>query len=639
MKWIKEHSVFLALLLVCAVLRLLPLFSYQFTYDELSGLERTRFDSFAELMEKGVQVDAHPAFVQLLIFYLVKCFGYTTWIIKLPFLVFGFGAIVFGYALGLRFFSKQTGLVVALLLAFSLVYTFYAPIARMYISGVFFTMGLLYYFFTIVAEHTQLRRNYVLFALFLWLSALNQHINSLYAATVYLAGFAFLQKTHYKKYLLAGGLAVACYLPHLPITLYQLGVGGIGIGQGGWLDTPLPGDVFVLLKIVFGTGRTWCLFFVLVMVSAILRRNYGLSKIQLTLLLLFVLNYGIVYGYSVLRAPIYQHSVMLFAACGMLVLVASLIDFGNKSVGAGVILLLSGALIYKTYFEKDYLHQCVKTVYEYQFAQTRHHMKNLGEANVAAVFFDADENMRTIYSENAGTLFSRCVLATDSVAQSMRLFSNFVATQTSDFLALSSCYPAQLAVARRYFPYLIENTVTQGINYKLLARQLPPGYTNAEADKELLTSEPSAPACFYYPKNFAPNASLLVDAAAEYPFDAYASYHELIQHEGNVVLLQARFDCRTAGYAPEVEACINTGVPGTDLLYGYSARSASEFVMDSDSSVTLYADYFAGTNHRRTRPDTKTGCYIWNKAHQKTTLKQFKISVIDFWPQKWQFWD
>ena len=87
-KFIKEHFTFVCILVLCIILRLIPLFDYQYTLDELSGLDRTRFESFGDLIQKGVKVDAHPAFVQVLIYYLTSFFGYTNWIIKLPFLLF-----------------------------------------------------------------------------------------------------------------------------------------------------------------------------------------------------------------------------------------------------------------------------------------------------------------------------------------------------------------------------------------------------------------------------------------------------------------------------------------------------------------------------------------------------------------------
>ena len=50
---IKEHRVFLLIFGSAAILRLFPLFNYQFTLDELSGLDRTQFNSFKELKSFG----------------------------------------------------------------------------------------------------------------------------------------------------------------------------------------------------------------------------------------------------------------------------------------------------------------------------------------------------------------------------------------------------------------------------------------------------------------------------------------------------------------------------------------------------------------------------------------------------------
>ena len=171
-RFIKEHTLFVFILAICIVLRFLPLFDYQFTLDELSGLDRTRFNSFGELIEKGVKIDAHPALIQVIIYYLSQFFGYTNWIIKLPFLLFSFGAVIYAYFFGLRNFSNQVGIFAAAIFSFSLVFVFYAPIARMYISGIFFSMALLYYFFEIFFLNSTKRSNYFFLGLFALLSGL-----------------------------------------------------------------------------------------------------------------------------------------------------------------------------------------------------------------------------------------------------------------------------------------------------------------------------------------------------------------------------------------------------------------------------------------------------------------------------------
>jgi hypothetical protein len=634
-KYLKEHSAFIVVFVLCAVLRFLPLFNYQFTYDELSGLERTQFNSFGELIEKGVKVDAHPAFVQVLIFYLVKIFGYSTWIIKLPFLLFSFGALIYGYALGLRNFSKHVGLVLCIFLAFSLVFVFYAPIARMYISGIFFSLALLYYFFELIFNGNTTLKNYFLFGLFAWLSALNQHMNSLFAATVYLSGFFFLQKGGLKHYVFTGAVIVIAYLPHLGVSLYQLGIGGIGRDQGGWLEKPSPDALLGFIKIILGTGSCYVFVITFAIAAAIKTRQAPFSKQQLFLLSVFLFNYFVIFLYSVYRAAIYQHSMMLFAGMAFLVFVASLLDFRDKVFSGVILTLLFAMLMYKSYYKKNYLGQSVKTVFEYQFERTAHYKKKYGNEAVYPVFFDADAIMKRIYFGKYGKF--NCTISSDPALASMKTFAQLIAGLKCDYLVVTSATPAQQAVARQYFPYLLENTQTQGVNFKLYSKR-PDNKTLEVPDDDVITfSSPVWPGGFVYRRQI-DKGGLLINSNDEYPYDANVDFHTVVKEEGNMVLLTIRLKQATPDSC-RIEACINVSDPASGEAYGYAARSASDFIADSDSTVKIYTDYYVGTVYPKIKKSARLGCYLWNRAHQASSLQFFQVTVIDYWHNKWHFWD
>jgi hypothetical protein len=346
----REHWLFIAIVTPALLLRLLPLFDYQFTYDEWSGLYRTQFDSFGELIEKGTKIDAHPAFVQVLIYYLSRAFGYTDWIIKLPFLLFSVGAIVYAYAFCLRNFSKQSAVFAAALFSYSLVFVYYAPIARMYISGIFFCLGLIYHFGEVFFLNNQKRKHFVLIGLFALLSGLNQHINALFAFTLCLSGFLYTNKHTLRPFLLTCGATVLLYLPHLPVTLYQLGLGGIGFEQGGWLPVPKANDFFEFIKVIFGTGRTYLVIFSVALIAFILNRQNHLNKTRRFLVVLFLLNFFIVFFYSIFRAPVYQHSAMLFAGTALALAVCSLLNFKSNLLFYPAIAVVCLVLIFKTYY-------------------------------------------------------------------------------------------------------------------------------------------------------------------------------------------------------------------------------------------------------------------------------------------------
>lgn len=666
MKLLKEHSSFLFILFTCALLRFLPLFDYQFTYDELSGMERTQFHNFSELIEKGVKIDAHPALVQIIIFYLTQWFGYITWMIKLPFLLFSLGAVAYAYAFGLRNFSKQSGLIAASVFSFSLIFVFYAPIARMYIAGVFFSLALLFYFFEIIFHQDTRRGNYVLFGLFALLSAINHHINALFALTVCISGLFLLNKQNYKAYFIICILVILAYLPNLPVTLYQLGVGGIGVDAGGWLEVPEHTVIFSFLRALFGTGKTWMLIFSVIIVALVMNRGQLFIRKQIYLLLLFIFNFIIVYGYTVLRSPVFQYSVMMFSATALVLLASSFIQFKNRFVFSGVLILLSLALIYKTYIKKDYFSQCVKTTFEYQFGRTDFYKKLYGEKNVYPIFFDADNIMKRIYFEKYHTNFD-CKISSDSMisnmqrtyytrnkdpytkasvpgqrVSSMRLFAEFVAHLNCDYLVITSSMPQHQAVVKEYFPYLLENTQTQGINFKLYSRKQEDAEKVVEDDQVAYHSSWTMPGKFDYPKmgqvkTINGLSFLKVDSLNEFPFDAKTVLHEVTDKEGQVVLIEAKVRTKT-NYSP-LELCVSLTDNKTNQQYAYNSKAASDFVMNKDSLITIYSEHFNGTHYYTNKYKSRLNCYLWNRGKESFELLDFQVRVINYWSRKWELWD
>lgn len=635
---LKEHGIFVLILAACVLLRFVPLFDYQFTLDELSGLCRTEFGSFGELIDKGVKIDAHPALIQLLIFYLSKCFGYDNWIIKLPFLFMSFGAVIYSYLFSLRNFSKQSAVFSALLFSFSLIFVFYAPIARMYIPGVFFSIALLYYFFEILFLKNTRWSNYFFFGVFALLSALNQHINALFALTLCVSGCLFLDKQSRKAYLLTCALAVVCYLPHLPVTLYQLGIGGIGFEQNGWLAKPKVIAVFGFMKIVLGTGRSWLVFVFLICLAVVLKKDGRMDRRQFLLLSLFLVNFAIVFVYSIYKAAIYQHSVMLFSGVAFIVLVTSVLNYRNRYVFAGAALLVAGTLVYKTYVKKDYLHQAVKTVFEYQFERTAYYQQQYGREAVYPIFMDADVFMKKIYSEKYGTF--DCKITDDSLTFSTRHFTRFIAALQADYVILASSTPLQQAVVRQHFPYLLENTQTQAVNFKLYSRRKQDEGKTVPDDARLAHSDAAGHGVFGYgqlrEKTLpVPLFSFPVDSMNEFPFDAKARYSDFITAEGQVILATAR-------YYPQrnrLTTCISVNDEATNENYNYASKEAGEFVPAADSTLTVFVENGIGTKHLDMKDHSWVSVYVWNRGHDPFTLKSFEVSLIDYWWWKWHFWD
>lgn len=640
-RFIKEHTLFVFILAICIVLRLIPLFDYQFTLDELSGLDRTRFNSFGELIERGVKIDAHPALIQVIIYYLSQFFGFTNWIIKLPFLLFSFGAVIYAYFFGLRNFSKQVGIIASAIFSFSLVFVFYAPIARMYISGIFFSIALLYYFFEIFFLWNTKRSNYFFLGLFALLSGLNQHINALFAFTLCVSGLFLLNKNNFKPYIIALGLTVVAYLPHLPVTLYQLSIGGIGYEEGGWLAKPEITAVLGFLKILFGTGKMYLIFLALIVLCFILNRKVKVERKQLFLLIIFLINYFIIYLYSIFNASIYQNSIMLFSGVTIVMLISSFLDVKNIHVFNSALTVIIAVLLFKTYYKKDYYHQCVKTIFEYQFERTVEHKNTYGDKNVYPIFFDADEVMKDMYFKKYNSGFD-CKASADSVTFSLKHFSAFVAALKTDYLVLASSYPIQQAVATEYFPYLIENIQTQGINYKMYSKKSSDKNKVVEGESVIYSASVFDKKAFVFKENkemLISNKSfyLPIDSANEYPFDANAQLNKITSKEGQIIFIKTVLKLKNNSC--KVSACISINDNKKDTSYFFNSRSVNDFVIKADSTVTLYADSYCGTDYKKIKDKAKCTVFIWNNAKEKFVLKTFEISTIDYWTQKWNFWE
>jgi len=650
MQRFKEHGLFIAILLLSSMLRFMPLFDYEFTYDELSGLDRTQFNDLSTLLDKGVRIDAHPALIQVLIYFLVKLFGYVNWIVKLPFLLFGQLAIVYAYLIGLRNFSKQSGLVASLLFSFSLIFVFYAPIARMYSAGVFFSLGLLYYFMELLYQERKEKKIYFLFGLFALLSALNHHINGLFAFTVAVSGLFLIQKAQRRFYLITCGLAVLAYLPHLPITLYQLSVPGIGVDAGGWLTAPDWTALPDFVRVLFGTGYCFLIFLLLALAGLF----YGLrhkQKAAPLLLFLFLVNFAIVFFYSLLRSPIFQYSVMLFAGTALILAVSAYCDLQRKGLNALVLVLVFIALAGRTYVQKDYLHQAVRTVYEYQFTRTAEYKTKFGNDKVYPLFFDCDTLMRNLYFKSHNLKFDLKMSGdtiinygnrtyvpadtahyNDTVVSTLRLFSEFVKSVSADYLVLSSAPPGYQAIAKQFFPYLIENTQTQAINFKVYSRQ---AQEVVEDDRILYQSDNLQTNAGEYPGQRLP---FVVESEAEYPYKVSYEFNKIVSSEGQYILSQVQLRVNDFN-TRMIESCISINDSETENLHTYSGKSAADYTIEKDSLVQLYSDAYVGRNYPEMQSHSQVHAYVWNRGKNSFRIERFKLQVIDYWPQKWQWWD
>lgn len=292
--------------------RLDGLAEQSFTNDELSALNRTQFDSYAEMLEKGVaMIDYHPAGVQSFQYAWKNLFGTSVLSTRLPFVLFGALSIVMVFLLGRQWSNERTGLIAAAFLATLAFPILYSRLARPY-SPALFLLLLSAYLWTRSLRDTSWT-NLTGFIVASVLTAWCHYYAAVMIGILGFVGILYLRGRDLMKYLLSGAGIVAIAALHWPITRAQLNNDGIG-GPQGWLDAPEEGWLFDFIQYAFNGP----LYFWIVISAAALGAWYMFErKASWRPVVLFVFialsHYYFGYFYSTEIQPILQYSGMLFS--------------------------------------------------------------------------------------------------------------------------------------------------------------------------------------------------------------------------------------------------------------------------------------------------------------------------------------
>lgn len=232
--FLRHNVVCLAILLVGLTLRILFIYHQGLSNDELSAWYRTRFDSWPSFWQWGVKAgDMHPVAYQFLLFCWLKIFGDSEWAIRSLSLVFYVINHFLIQRIAERFFTRESGWIVNALysvLVFTIINTTFS---RPYNSGVFFLL-LAFYLIHGMSELNTRRWKSMLLLGGAFAGAMLSHYFAFLVAFV-MGGVAlyFAEGKQRTSILLSGVLAVLIFIPHLPVTLFQLNRGGLG-----WLAPP-----------------------------------------------------------------------------------------------------------------------------------------------------------------------------------------------------------------------------------------------------------------------------------------------------------------------------------------------------------------------------------------------------------------
>ncbi|HPT13992.1 MAG TPA: glycosyltransferase family 39 protein [Bacteroidales bacterium] len=350
------------ILVVAAFMRFYHYASFSFSNDELSAINRLRFNSFHELVDKGFYVDGHPGGIQVMLWYWIKLFGISEASLRFPFVIFGILAVLFAFLVGRQLFGVVAGLFSSAAVAFLEFPLLYSQIARPYGAGVFFCLLNAWFWFRVVDSQyyeTRKRATRIVdlagYTVSAALCMYNHYFSFLLAAIIGFTGLFLVKRRMLAGYIMAGATACLLFLPHLYITLNHLTYKGVGL----WLGKPTPAWIAEHILFIFN-HQAWILIVTLVVAATLAwvnRKHLVHNKYRFVVLLFFLLPMAIGYIYSVRVNPVLQHPVLIFS---FVFLLFFLFSFGGdrlKPVHSAILAVFLIAGVYSTAGYGNYYHK------------------------------------------------------------------------------------------------------------------------------------------------------------------------------------------------------------------------------------------------------------------------------------------
>ena len=632
-KYIKTNTLIHLLLIVARVLRLYNLFDLQYTYDELSAVDRLRFDSFGELIRKGVMIDAHPALVQVWMYYYSLIFGTTEWLMKLQFIFMGIASVYLIYTIGKRWFSETTGLLAATVLTCAQYFVFYSVTARPYVSGLFLCLFVLKYWLEILFNDSAKLKHYVWFAVFAALAALNHHFSMMFAALCGLLGFFFLTKTNLKNYLVVCVGTVVLYAPHFPILIAQLKIGGIGAANGGWLNPPE--NDFIIQFIFYLFHYSWlfliaCIGVIVFAYFSAEKNNTSLkNKIRALLFSLFALSFLIGFFYSLKVNPVIQFSTLIFATPCLLLFIASFAgEFSLKLKWASVVLLL-GIGMSTLVFKRHYYQLVFNQSFDTYIKTTDELIKEKGNENVYALY-KGEPWFLNFYKEKYGSSARFEVI--ENEAKTINDYKTIYDTLSAKYLVLGDFNPSQLLQASNYFPYVHKKIVGYGFELYVLSKE--PSKENLEVEKfnrlQLDFKNPSS--LFNINKDLVVSNNeetyYRIDSLNEYPISFKIKNSELHCHEGQSLVAEIKYQSDSI-----IKGLLSSSQDALKQNIHFTASDFSAFYQPSQKTQTAYVSVYVDVKFNN--PDNELTLFVWNNNKEKFRITGFSVYTWDNNPYRY----
>lgn len=449
-KILHPKTIFWLLVILGAALRIGGLWG-PLSHDELSAIVRLNYDSFSDLIDYGVRGDGHPAGVQVFLWLWSRLFGTSAIAIRLPFLLMGIASIMLVFAVARRWYGEWPALLPTAAMAVTQFTVYYAVIARPYTAGLFLMLCFLYCWTRILLNKEYKWHWLLLFALFAALCAYTHYFCLLSAFLLGLMGLLFLDRHHWKPYLLACAGAVLLFLPHLGITSHQLfDLQGIG-GEGGWLNKPtfsfLPEHFRYLFHYSWLVIIIATVCYLLVFSIKDLQKNLKLICMSW---LMWLLPLAIGYSYSVAVNPVLQFSSLIFVFPFLPLALAGAVDSqGRQGIQAITLLVYCIAMVLSLVFVRHHFQMIQRDYIEIAAQEEREAIDRYGAENVLC--------MQNVAIEKLHYYDSSLYSLPQAVLNDYTTFDSLLSVSSAQYLLCSGIQdPKFLDISKKHYPYLLK---------------------------------------------------------------------------------------------------------------------------------------------------------------------------------------
>jgi hypothetical protein len=642
LKNIKENWLILFILLVGIAFRFIPINQYQFSHDELSGLSRTIFPTIGQEIDYGIKIDAHPALIQLFLWFWVKLFGYSEIAIKLPFLLCGVLSIWVVYRFAKNYLSEAAAIVSATFLACSFIFILYSSYARMYSPGILFSLLVLESVFKIVFIGETKTKDYVFYILWFLACAYTHHMSCLFAIVVSVLSMFYINKNDLRKFIIYGVLAFILYLPHLSITLYQLSVGGIGFSTGGWLAKPGADVIYHFVKTLLGCGISGkliiVLFFGLTLIS-VFRLN-AISKKQMFLLWIFLINYIIIFCYSIFRNPILQYSVLLFSGVALILFLSSFASFLKPKQIMLLCLGLMTLMSFQTIRKKHFFSKVNQHEFETQVQVFQKMQRLVGKENVAYVS-GSERFFMYVYEKKYNSNFQYLYTHDSTFLQKDRLTA-YLKNLKQSYIVLCGVGAGTIQQVKQYFPYIVSNTDDYFSNVTVLSKydygyyDVSVLYTTGLLNSDINIYIDSTKTIAFKKDAF---EFKITPQDSTYPFGVSIPIKKTLVVQHQYLIGELSFMSKQDSINSTDEFCASI-IDANGKSFFYTSVKLKDFYNGNKQTQKALVDIFAGSEFKKWyKADMSVNFFIKKGKKSNYTVTNFNLKVADYNPTKWTLWN